>query len=207
MISGDKIDLVKSGVIQKLSLPVEGMTCASCVARVEKSISKLEGVKNVSVNFATEKVSFELDPQKVSVSDVAASVEDAGYKLIVQNNKAEAVKASVGAETQSQAKDEFYEKLKKDFFIALAFTIPVFVISMSMEFSWFHKVVPLSMDEVNKVLLILATPVVFISGARFYSIFYRNLKHLSADMNSLVAIGTGAAYGYSVISTLFPEWL
>lgn len=207
MISGDKIDLVKSGVIQKLSLPVEGMTCASCVARVEKSISKLEGVKNVSVNFATEKVSFELDPQKVSVSDVAASVEDAGYKLVVQNNKAEAVKASVGAETQNQVKDEFYEKLKKDFFIALAFTIPVFIISMSMEFSWFHKVVPLSMDEVNKILLILATPVVFISGARFYSIFYRNLKHLSADMNSLVAIGTGAAYGYSIISTLFPEWL
>ncbi|HEX3074610.1 MAG TPA: heavy metal translocating P-type ATPase, partial [Ignavibacteriales bacterium] len=207
MISGDKIDLVKSGVIQKLSLPVEGMTCASCVARVEKSISKLEGVKNVSVNFATEKVSFELDPQKVSVSDVAASVEDAGYKLIIQNNKAEAVKASSGAETRNHAKDEFYEKLKKDFFIALAFTIPVFVISMSMEFSWFHKLVPLSMDEVNKILLILATPVVFISGARFYSIFYRNLKHLSADMNSLVAIGTGAAYGYSVISTLFPEWL
>jgi Cu+-exporting ATPase len=207
MIGGDKIDLVKSGLVQKLSLPVEGMTCASCVARVEKSISKLEGVKNVSVNFATEKVNFELDPQKISVNDVAASVEDAGYKLIVQNNKVEAVKASGSSEEQVHVKDEFYEKLKKDFFIALAFTIPVFIISMSMEFSWFHKLVPLSMDEVNKILLILATPVVFISGARFYSIFYRNLKHFSADMNSLVAIGTGAAFGYSVISTLFPEWL
>lgn len=208
MSTGDKINLVKSGMIKKLSLPVEGMTCASCVARVEKSISKLEGVSNVSVNFATEKASFEFDPQKTSISDVAASVEDAGYKLIIEKSKMpEAAGTSTGVGTFKEPKDEFYEKLKKDFLVALVFTIPVFIISMSMEFSWFHKLVPLSMDSINKILLILTTPVVFISGSRFYSIFYRNLKHFSADMNSLVAIGTGAAYGYSLISTLFPEWL
>jgi Cu+-exporting ATPase len=186
----------------KFNLPVEGMTCASCVARVEKAIGKLEGVKSVSVNFATEKASFEIDTHIVDIKKVAEVVDDAGYKLsIIDIPK----KKKSNKDSSLEIDNDYYASLKKEFFFALALTLPIFIISMSMEFSWFHRVFPISMDYINKILLILTTPVVFISGKRFYTIFAKNLKHFTADMNSLVAIGTGAAYGYSLFATLFPQ--
>lgn len=66
---------------EKISVPVEGMTCASCVARVEKTLSKLDGIKNVTVNLASEKATFEFDPQAVSQEDISNAIEDAGYKI------------------------------------------------------------------------------------------------------------------------------
>lgn len=195
--------------LKKYSLNVEGMTCASCVARVEKAIGKMEGVKSVAVNIATEKASFEIDPSKADINKIAAAVEDAGYKMTVpiENN----TETEAEAEVQDKHGNEYYNALKKDLLFSLALTIPVFLISMSMEFTWFHKLFGTSvdhtklMDTINKLLLILTTPVVFISGKRFYVIFWNNLKHFAADMNSLVAIGTGTAYIYSVTATLFPE--
>lgn len=188
--------------LKKYNFPVEGMTCASCVARVEKAIGKLEGVKSVSVNFATEKASFEIDSEKTGLTEIAKVVEDAGYKLTLTNTSENKQQKS---ETLFEIDNDYYSSLKKDFYIALIFSLPVFLISMSMEFSWFHSVFPITMDYINKILLILTTPVVFISGKRFYTIFINNVKHFTADMNSLVAIGTGAAYGYSLLATLFPE--
>ncbi len=187
---------------KKYSLPVEGMTCASCVARVEKTLKGIDGLQDVNVNFGTEKVSFQMDNSRTKLTELADKLEEIGYKL----------KINVEKETHSQNDNElvdiesdYSKNLKKDLFVSLFFTIPVFLISMTMEFRWFHQVVPLSMDSINKILLILSTPVVFISGKRFYSIFWRNLIHKAADMNSLVAIGTGAAYIYSTIGTLFPQ--
>jgi Cu+-exporting ATPase len=186
---------------KKFNLPVEGMTCASCVARVEKAIGKLEGVKSVSVNFATEKASFEIDPEVIDLNKVAGAVEDAGYKLTVVDipKKNASIKNSA-----VEINNDYYTSLKKDFIFALILTIPIFLISISMEFNWINSVSSMPADYLNKILLILTTPVVFISGKRFFIIFINNLKHFAADMNSLVAIGTGAAYGYSVFATLFP---
>ncbi|MGE5351183.1 MAG: heavy metal translocating P-type ATPase [Acidobacteriota bacterium] len=212
----DKVNKTLEGstqedTLQKFSLPVEGMTCASCVARVEKAIGKVEGVKNVAVNFATEKANFELDLSKADLSKIAEIVEDAGYKIKLPE-KTET--AQVEAETEEKEEDNaFYKALTKDLLFALILTVPVFLISMTMEFSWFHRLFPSSlsheklMDYINKILLILTTPVVFISGKRFFTIFWNNLKHFAADMNSLVAIGTGTAYIYSLIATLFPEMI
>jgi len=76
---------------------------------------------------------------------------------------------------------------------------------MGMMWEGIHNLIPLSQDVINKILLLLTIPVVFISGKRFYKIFWKNLLHLTADMNSLVAIGTGAAFIYSTLLTLFPE--
>ncbi|HEX2868583.1 MAG TPA: heavy metal translocating P-type ATPase [Ignavibacteriales bacterium] len=194
--------------LEKFSLPVEGMTCASCVARVEKALGKVEGVKNVAVNFATEKANFELDPSKADLSKIAEIIEEAGYKIKLPE-KTE--KAQADTLPEAEEDNKFYKALTKDLLFALIMTIPVFLISMSMEFTWFHRLFPSSvshvkmMDYINKVLLILTTPIVFISGKRFFTIFWNNLKHFAADMNSLVAIGTGTAYAYSLIATLFPE--
>ncbi len=188
--------------IEKLSLPVEGMTCASCVARVEKAISKFDGVKNVNVNLATEKASIEFDPNKVDLKQIAQSIEDAGYKLDLPDSN----KKSDSNIIEEQTVDTHLKELKTDLLFAVILTIPILIINMGIMWDGFFLKKLLTIDEINKVLLILTTPVLFISGKRFYKIFWNNLKHFTADMNSLVAIGTGAAFIYSLIITLFPEW-
>lgn len=188
--------------IEKLSLPVEGMTCASCVARVEKAIAKFEGVKNVSVNLATEKASLEFDPTKVNIKQIAQSIEEAGYKLDLNSlNKKE-----TSNNIEEQKDDEHLKELKTDLLFAVVLSIPILILNMGIMWDQFFLKKLLTTDEINKILLILTTPVIFISGKRFYKIFWSNLKHFTADMNSLVAIGTGAAFIYSLIITLFPEW-
>lgn len=188
--------------IEKLSLPVEGMTCASCVARVEKAIAKFDGVKNVSVNLATEKASLEFDPTKVNIKQIAQSIEEAGYKLDLNSlNKKE-----TSYNIEEQKDDEHLKELKTDLLFAVVLSIPILILNMGIMWDQFFLKKLLTTDEINKILLILTTPVIFISGKRFYKIFWSNLKHFTADMNSLVAIGTGAAFIYSLIITLFPEW-
>lgn len=187
--------------MKKYNFPVEGMTCASCVTRVEKIIGKFETVKNVSVNLANESVTFEAD-ENLDLNSVAKEIEDYGYKLKIENESA----TSKNFDTQDiTIKDEYFELLKKDFTLALIITIPVFLISMLKDFHFFHLIWPFNINYTNNILLILTTPIIFISGKRFYSSFWKNLKHLSFEMNSLVAIGTASAYGYSVFVTLFPN--
>ena len=186
---------------EKISAPVEGMTCASCVTRVEKSISKIEGVKNVSVNLATEKATFEIDNKLASLTQIEKAIEDAGYKIDFSFLN----KKSANNTNQSELKSDFDKELKRDFFLAITLTIPIFILSMGMMWEEFHNLITVSPDIINKILLLMTIPVVFISGKRFYKIFWKNLKHLTADMNSLVAIGTGSAFIYSTLLTLFPE--
>ncbi|MEJ2103604.1 MAG: heavy metal translocating P-type ATPase [Ignavibacteriaceae bacterium] len=197
----EQIDKSKDSII--ISALVEGMTCASCVARVEKSIAKIEGIKNVTVNLANEKASFEIDKNFASLSQVKESVEDAGYKIdfsSIDNNS-----NSNSHKINSDSKTEFEKELQKDFLFALVLSIPILLLNMGMMWDSFHNIIPLSTAVINKILLILTTPVLFISGKRFYKIFWKNLMHFSADMNSLVAIGTGSAYIFSLLITLFPE--
>ncbi len=190
--------------MKQINLPVEGMTCASCVARVEKIISKFDGVKNVNANLATERVSFDVENDNFNLDSVAEAVQDYGYKLKVESTTDLKLYSGSGESSVSE-KDEYFEEIKKDFLLALVLTLPVFAISMLIDYSFFKNVWPFSVDYTHKILLIMITPVIFISGKRFYKIFWTNLKHFSAEMNSLVAIGTGAAYGYSTVATLFPE--
>jgi Cu+-exporting ATPase len=189
--------------VDKISLPVEGMTCASCVLRVEKSIAKIEGVTDVAVNLATEKATFNIDKSKTGIDEIKKVVEEAGYKIDL---------SSFDEDKNSSISDEAAEKtsdydltLKKDFLFALILTIPIFILSMSQMFEGIRELIPFSDFQLNKILLILTTPVIFISGKRFFKIFWNNLKHFTADMNSLVAVGTGAAFSFSVLITLFPE--
>ncbi len=189
---------------KKISAPVEGMTCASCVARVEKAISKVEGIKNVSVNFASEKASFEFNPDRVDLKEIENIVEKAGYKIKLDENVADKAKTERQSNYEEQHLD-YEQKLRKDFIFSIIMTIPIFIISMGMSFESFREIIPLSIEQFNRILFILAIPVIFIPGKRFFEIFWNNLKHFSVDMNSLVAIGTGAAFLFSTLITLFPE--
>jgi len=186
---------------EKITLPVEGMTCASCVARVEKTVAKFEGVTSVNVNLATEKVTLEYDPSKVNFNKLADTVEDIGYKLDLSDLQKKDAKNI----DPPDHKDAFLSELKNELIISVVLTIPILIINMGMMWDDFFLNNFLSIDRINKILLILTTPVIFIPGKRFYKIFWNNLKHFSADMNLLVAIGTGAAYLFSLMLTLFPE--
>ncbi|MCX7797854.1 MAG: heavy metal translocating P-type ATPase [Melioribacter sp.] len=181
--------------MKRYDLQIKGLTCASCVARVEKIISKHEHIKNVNVNLATERVTFECYEDKIDLNKIATELKDYGYELKVPQlqNKEE------------NYRDDYYSSLKNEFILALVLTIPVFIISMLTEYQFFYKIIPLTSAQVNKILLILTTPIILVAGKRFFKAFWTNLKHLTADMNSLVTIGTSSAYIYSIMSVLFPE--
>ncbi|NJD22587.1 MAG: copper-translocating P-type ATPase [Melioribacter sp.] len=190
--------------MKELNLPIEGMTCASCVTRVEKIIGGFEGIKNVSVNLATERATFNLEHDNINLDSIAKELEGYGYKLKL-NSIPPKDSQLLDQNSIEVEKDKYYDQIKKDFLLALILTLPLFIISMLIDYSFFQNVWSFSVDTTYKILLILTTPIIFISGKRFYKIFWTNLKHFSFEMNSLVAIGTGAAYGYSTIATLFPS--
>ena len=196
--------------IKTLTLPVEGMTCASCVARVEKALKKVEGVNNVNVNFATEKVTLTFNQDIVDITKLNNVVEDAGYKLIIPVKEESITSSKENAETdipEDLNRKKSYMQLKSEFIFAAVMTVPIMFFSMVSMTQWFNLWNPLPIDYLNRLLFLATTLVVFISGKRFYSISWRLLKHFSADMNTLVAVGTGTAYIYSTIAVLFPSFL
>jgi len=185
--------------MKSYTFPVEGMTCASCVARVEKIINKQNGIKNTVVNLAKENVTFQSE-QEADLIAISAAVEEYGYKLKLENLQNNRTKTSAITSVEDE---DFYKLLKSDLYLAIFFTFPIFIVSMLMDYEFFHHIWPFSKEYTHKFLLILTTPVVFISGKRFFKVFIKNLRHFSFEMNSLVAIGTAAAYGYSTVATLF----
>src|SRR4030067_1620524 len=189
---------------KRITLPVEGMTCASCIARIEKALSKVDGIEDVNVNFATEKASFGFDPEKADIKKILSVVEDAGYKIDISPLQAD-VKKNELKSSDKHIESNYEKGLRNDLILSAILTIPILILNMGIMFDGFSQFISLSRENINKILLILTTPVVFISEKRFFSIFWKNLLHFTADMNSLVAIGTGAAFLYSAAAILFPE--
>lgn len=195
--------------ISTLTLPVEGMTCASCVARVEKTLKKIDGVEIANVNLATEAVALSFDPARTSLDVLAKAVENAGYKLAIPEKHPEGasdltLQSSEGTVESHQEKS--YRQLKREFFFSFALAIPIMLVNMLSMTAWFMSRIPLSMKEVNTLLLVLTTPVMIVSGKRFFNPAWKLAQHVAADMNTLVAVGTGAAFFYSAAIVLFPRW-
>lgn len=186
-----------------VSFPIEGMTCASCVSRVERTLKKIEGIENISVNLATEKVTFQISNKEISLEKIAGVIDDAGYKLILPAEKEEMEDVQEGKTEKNIA----YVKLKKEFIFSLSLSLPVMIISMVYMSTWFMQIYPFSMNSVNILLFVLSTLIMVVSGKRFFISAYKGILHLSVDMNTLVAVGTGAAYMYSAVAVLFPELL
>jgi len=173
------------GVAVKKSIyPVAGMTCAMCVAHVEEALKGVNGVVSAVVNLASEKATVEY-LENVTYHDLKQAVADAGYELGKEAQALEDVSVTAQRETR---------KLRNLLIFALILAIPVFILSM------FTPDFPLKVY----LLWALATPVQFYAGLRFYRGAWGALKHRTTDMNTLIAVGTSAAYLYSVIAVLFP---
>jgi len=171
---------------------IEGMTCASCVSRVEKKLSSLAGVSDVNVNLATEQASIEYLPALINFDGLKKALTTAGYKLLP-------AKSGLPADEENEHLQEL-AGLKLKLIFSAAVSILVMALSMKGE----NLSGPLSL---NLILLLLATPVQFYCGGQFYRGAINGLRHGYADMNTLIAVGTSAAYLYSAVATFFPEWI
>jgi len=179
----------------KLTLPIEGMSCASCVNKVETSLKQLNGVVNATVNLATESASIEFVPAEVGVAEFKKAVEHVGYKVldIAETKEAEDI--------ERKLREEEYKKLKIRFIVSAIASAIIMAGSMSMYIPILKEI---PMQTMNYILFILTTPVLFWCGSRFFVGTWKILRHFTADMNTLVAVGTSAAYIYSVIVTFLP---
>ena len=173
------------------TFPVLNMSCAACAARVEKTIAKLPGVTNAAVNFAAATIAVEYDPDELTPEAMKHALEEEGYGLITDTGKKmedEAEKAHL----------QHLKRLKLRTSWAIILALPVAVIGMAfMDKPW-----------AGWISWILATPVVFWLGSDFFASAWKQLRHRSANMDTLVANSTGIAYLFSVVNLLFPDfWL
>ena len=175
----------------KNTYPVLGMSCASCAARVDKTLNGLPGVYQATVNYATAVAQVEYNLEVCSDATLQAAVQDAGYDLLVDTGEDAADKAEEIRLTR-------YRKIKRHTVAALLLSLSIMVISMFFE----------DISSLKYVLGIFATPVVFGLGREFYINAWRQLKHGTSNMDTLVAVSTGIAYTFSVFNLLFPDfWL
>ena len=182
-----------------VEFPVTGMTCASCVRRVEKALGRVEGVGETSVNLATERVRVTVDPSAVGPEELRAAVEKAGYGAgeIRAESGAGKLAADGGADERGLQRDREQEGLRNKWVASLALGV-LMMAEMYLPFG------P-GMEVVAPLLLVQATIVQFWAGATFYATAWASAKHGGTNMSTLVVVGTSAAYGYSAFVTLWPE--
>lgn len=177
-----------SNEINETTLQITGMTCAACATRIEKRLNKLEGVEKAPVNFALETVLVEYNPEQVSVSEMKEAIKKLGYTL---EQKIE----NAGEQVDHRQKE--IEKQQGKFIFSLILSFPLLWAMVShFEFTRFIWLPDMLMNP--WVQLALATPVQFIVGKQFYVGAYKALRNKSANMDVLVALGTSAAYFYSL---------
>ncbi len=179
------------------TIVVEGMTCASCGRHVEKSLSKVPGVLKASVNLATNKASVQHDPS-VQREALYRAIEHAGYHPVTEG------------EPQQSASSLHKNPFKKPLILAALLTLPIFLLEMIPMIipavgQWLYGVLDHSTS--STMVFLLATAIQFGPAKLFYSAGWRGLIHGSPNMNTLVMLGTSAAYGYSVVLMFFPTWL
>ena len=175
---------------RELVLPITGMTCANCVATVERALRKTEGVTEVSVNYASERATVRIDSPTLGMDELAAAVERVGYGVVraeeadLEDAEAEARRAELSKQTRL-------------FWSGVAFAGPLFALSMARDFSllgaWAHE------SWVNWLMFALAAPVQFYVGWGYYVGSWKSLRNGSANMDVLVALGSSVAFAYSVV--------
>ncbi|MFH1624139.1 MAG: heavy metal translocating P-type ATPase [Pseudomonadota bacterium] len=190
-------DLGYNAGLEKVTLPIEGMTCASCVGRVEKALSSVEGVLRATVNLATEKATVEYLPGVTSRRELKKAVLDSGYKVLE-------VEEEDVIEKEKALREREFKRLRKKLLIGVVLVIPIFLLAywetlgLGRLWGWGR--------QTNFILqLLFQTPVQFWVGWQFYVGMWKTAKHRTTDMNTLIAVGTSAAYAYSVIAIFLPE--
>ena len=180
----------------KVELPITGMTCANCSMTVERTLKRLDGVVSANVNLASERASVEYLPGAVSLAAIQQAIRDVGYDVII-TGEGEAAEDVERAAREAEIRDQ-----TRKFWVGVAFTLPLFLLSMGRDFgllgAWAYA------PWVNWLFLALATPVQFYVGGDYYVGAYKSLRSGSANMDVLVAMGSSAAYFYSLAVLLFP---
>ncbi|MHA4164356.1 heavy metal translocating P-type ATPase [Bacillus cereus] len=185
----EKVESLGYGIVSdKAEFTVSGMTCAACANRVEKRLNKLDGVNKATVNFALESATVDFNPDEVNVNEMKSAITKLGYKLEVKPDDQD-------ASTDHRLQE--IERQKKKFIISFILSFPL-LWAMVSHFSFTSFIYLPDMLMNPWVQLALATPVQFIIGGQFYVGAYKALRNKSANMDVLVALGTLAAYFYSV---------
>ncbi|MDI6830134.1 MAG: heavy metal translocating P-type ATPase [Actinomycetota bacterium] len=192
-------DLGYRAGLEKAVYAVEGMTCASCVARVEKALSGVEGVLSADVNLATERASVTYDPGRTDFRSMARAVEAAGYRLVASEEGEEAL----DRERRRRERETRILRIKLIYSLASAAAI-MFLSMVGMHLPGLKDIPERTLFT---ILFALATPVQFWPGLTFYRAALGAARHRTADMNTLIAVGTTAAYLYSVVATFFPSFI
>lgn len=173
------------------TFPILGMSCASCAARVDKTLNHQLGVSKAAVNYASATATVEYDRSQSSPEALQQAVQAAGYDLLIQQD-------GNTLEAAEQAHDKKYSALKFRTTWAIILSVPIVIIGMFF----------MNMPYANPIMWVLSTPVVFWLGRSFFISAWKQLKHGSANMDTLVANSTGIAYLFSLFNMLFPDfWL
>ena len=184
------------------TLPVLGMTCAACAARIEKNLKRQDGVFESNVNFATNRATVEYDADKLDYDALVGVIEDSGYTVPQISPEAQTPSTLTSEGVTSEPEDweqkahrEEVRDLWRKLAVSVVFGLPVAVVGMThLDFSGNHL-----------IQFVLTSIVMAYSGNRFFTGAWAALRHRSADMNTLIALGTGAAYLFSVVSTFLPS--
>jgi Cu+-exporting ATPase len=199
---------------ERCDLPILGMHCAACASRVEKALNRAPGVQQAGVNYATARATVHFDPSSTDESALRDVVRKAGYDAIVLEEPASTSEHEHGvvaepqsvAQAEQEAREAEYRRQKQRFAVALALTIPVAVLAMGGHL--LPALAPLlNFRGRGWVELLLTTPVLFWAGREFFVGAWASARHRAADMNTLIAVGTFAAYSYSVVATAAPHLL
>lgn len=187
----------KTNSIREIIIPISGMTCASCAKAIEKSINKLQGINEVSVNFATEKAKVVYDSTKTRISEIKDAIAKAGYKALE-------IEAGEQVDKERERREKEMKTLWRKFLVATIFTIPLLYIAMGHLLN--APLPEIIMPEMNPfnfaaVQLVLAIPVV-IAGNKFYTVGFSKLIRREPNMDSLIAMGTSAAFIYGIYAVI-----
>ena len=183
-------DIIDDQNTETVKFNVKGMTCAACSARVEKKLNQLPGVEKAGVNLATEIATVEYDGSKVKVADLLKAVEALGYQAV----RAE----EISRDREKEAREKETRRLRREFIISAVVSSPLM---LAMFLSMFGIDVPFLHNAYFQ--LIIATPIQFIIGSRFYKNAYYALRAKSPNMDVLIAMGTSAAYFFSIYNGFF----
>ena len=198
MLSGVEAVVERSTTTESITLRISGMSCASCVNKVEKTLSNTEGVLSASVNFAAEQATIEYLPEIVSLIDIEGTIKDLGYET------SDTAEYDDPVEREKKGREQTLRTLKVKFFTGLSLLLPIIVL-VHWDNLGLEKILTLTKQTNFLLQLILQIPIQFWVGSQFFKGAWKALKHKTSDMNTLIALGTGAAFTYSVVVTFFPS--
>ncbi len=199
--------------MNRVSFPIIGMHCASCAKLIERGLKKTPGVADAHVNYGSEEASVDFDPKRTALSDLSTVISNLGYKAITEGETKKSGQEGSGSpmtpeELKEEAKRKELSDLKTKVVISGILSVLILLGSFPEWFDKFLSFLPFyELLTKNYVLLLLTLPVQFWAGWGFYQATWSGLKNRSASMDTLITIGTSAAFGFSVLTTTFSQQL